>query len=366
MHVMRRFFPAIVAILVLLAAPACGGGSGSGSNVSVPAGDVAIVGDRTITVAQLDRQIELRVRAAKIQKQQLPKSGTQAYREQVVQPLVDRLVFNAQVENIAKNLDITVSDDEIQKAIDDAVKQNYGGSRDAFEKDVKKYGFTDEEVAQLLVRPSLLSKKIQEKVQSEEKITDADVKAYYDTHKKDFVTQDSRVVDFLLVGSRQDAIDARAALSTPGAKWQTVAKKYAIPPGPPSTGGKFTATNQPGALEENFRKEVFGDLQTGVLSALVPVSDSYQKSSLQGKCKPDCFFLIKPLAGVTKGKQQSFSDVEAQIRSQLEQTQVQQNVQKRMQKLLDAQKKLTHYAPAYKPPAAPKPAGSTGTSTPTS
>src|SRR5439155_405829 len=164
-------------ILVLVAASACGGGSGSGSNVSVPSGDVAIVGDRTITVDQLDRQIELRVRAAKIQKQQLPKAGTQAYRQQVVQPLVDRLVFNA-----------------------------------------------------------------------------------------------------------------RAALSTPGAKWQTVAKKYAIPPGPPSTGGKFTATNQPGALEENFRKEVFGDLATGVLSALIPVSDSYQKSSLQGKCKPDCFF----------------------------------------------------------------------------
>jgi hypothetical protein len=360
---MRRFFPAFLVVL-LLAATACGGGGSSSSDVSVPAGDVAIVGDREIPVSTLDQQIEQRIAAAAAQKQDLPKPGTQAYRDQVVQPLVDRLVFNAQVENIAEKLGVKVTDEELDKALDDAIKQQYGGDRAKFEADLKKFKFTEDQVKQQLIRPSLLQKKVQEKIQSEVKITDQDVKDYYDKNASQFATQDSREVDFLLVGSRADAIAARAKLAK-NADWNTVAKQYAIPPGPPSTGGKFTATNQEGALEENFRKAVFGDLGTGTLSALIPVSDAYKKSSLPGKCKPDCFFLIKPLGAVKPGKQQSFDEVKAQIRSQLEQTQVQQQVDKRIQSLIAEQKKQTHYAPKYKPAATQPGTGgaSTGGST---
>ena len=41
--------------------------------------------------------------------------------------------------------------------------------------------------------------------------------------------------------------------------------------------------------------------------------------------------------------------VKTQILSQLEQTQQTPKLQKKIQSLLAAQKKLTHYAPAYKP-----------------
>jgi len=360
---MRRFFPAFAAFL-LLTASACGGGDSSNSNASVPEDAVAIVGDTTITVAQLDHQIKQVLAAAAAQKQEPPKPGTQAYREKIVQPIVDRLVFNAQVENIASKLDLKVSDDELQNAVDAAIKQQYGGDRSKFEADLAKYKFTEDDYRQEVIRPSLVQKKIQEKIQSDVKITDQDVQDYYDKNKAQFATQDSREVDYMLVASRDDAIAARAQLLQ-NAKWETVGKKYAIPPGPPSTAGKFTATNQAGALEDNFRKAVFGDLGTGTLSALIPVSDSYMKSSLPGKCKPACFFLVKPLGDVKPGKQQSFDEVKAQIRTQLEQTQVQQAVQTRITKLLDEQKKQTHYAAKYKPAAtAATSSGSGGATTP--
>jgi hypothetical protein len=89
------------------------------------------------------------------------------------------------------------------------------------------------------------------------------------------------------------------------------------------------------------------------------------KSSLPGKCKPACFFLVKPLGDVKPGKQQSFEEAKAQIRTQLEQTQVQQAVQTRITKLLDEQKKQTHYAAKYKPAAtAATSSGSGGATTP--
>src|SRR5262245_18591241 len=252
---MRRFLLLFALLASLSVAAACGDDS-SGGSVSVSDDLVAVVGDREITVAQLDRQIELRQKAAEIGKEELPKAGSAEYRTQVVQPLVDQLVTAAQVENIAKELGVTVSDEDVQKALDDAIQQQYGGDTEQFQKDAEKFGFEEGEVEEFLIRPSLLQQKITEKLTEPNEITDEDLQKYYDEHKADYETQDSREVEFMLVGSREDAIAARLAVAQ-GDSWKSVAKKYAVPPGPPSTGGTFTATNQQGAIEENFRQAVF-------------------------------------------------------------------------------------------------------------
>jgi hypothetical protein len=343
---MRRFLIVFTCTCLVAVASACG--SGSSDSVSVGKNDVAVVGDTTITVDQLNRQIELAKKTAEVNGQKVPDVGTKDYHDQLVQPIVDRLVLNAQIENIAKALNITVSDDDIQKSLDDAIKQSFNGSQDKYQAYIKKYGLTDEEVREFLVRPSVVQKKVQDKLTGDEKITDADVQKYYDEHKKDYDTPDTRDVQFILTGNRKDALAAEKALDD-GQDWDKVAKQYAIPPGPPSTGGDFTATK--GQVEQNFGDAVFGDLATGTVSGLIPVSDSYKTSNLSGKCKPDCFFIVKPKADVKPGGQQSFDDVKAQIRQTLEQTQVLDKARARFNKLLSAQKKLTHYNPTYKPPA---------------
>ena len=155
-------------------------------------------------------------------------------------------------------------------------------------------------------------------------------------------------MQFILTGSRADALAAEKALSD-GQDWDKVAKQYAIPPGPPSTGGAFTATK--GQVETNLGNAVFGDLATGDVSGLIPVSKTYESSNLSGKCKPDCFFIVKPKSDVKPGGPQSFDDVKAKIRQNLEQTQVVDKARAKLTSLLAAQKKLTHYNPAYKPAA---------------
>jgi PPIC-type PPIASE domain/SurA-like N-terminal domain len=341
---MRRFL--IVFTLTCLVAGLSACGSGSSDSVSVGKDDVAVVGDTTITLDQLNRQIELAKKTAEVNGQKVPEVGTKDYHDQLVQPIVDRLVLNAQIENIAKQLKITVSDDDIQKALDDAIKQSFDGSQEKYQAYIEKYGLTDDEVRQFLVRPSVVQKKVQDKLTGDEKITDADVQKYYDEHKKDYDTPDTRDVQFILTGSREDALAAEKALDN-GEDWDKVAKQYAIPPGPPSTGGDFTATK--GQVEQNFGDAVFGNLATGTVSGLIPVSDAYMKSNLAGKCKPDCFFVVKPKTDVKPGGQQSFDDVKDQIRQTLEQTQVLDKARARFNTLLTAQKKLTHYNSAYKP-----------------
>ena len=343
---MRRFL--IVLTLTCLVAVAAACGSGGSDSTSVGKDDVAVVGDRTITVDQLNRQIELAKKTAEVNGQKIPEVGTKEYHDSLVAPIVDRMVLNAQIENIAAELGIKVSDDEIQKALDDAIKQSFNGSQDKYQAYIKKYGLTDEEVREFLVRPSVVQKKVQDKLTGDQKISDADVQKYYDAHKAQYSTPDTRDVQFILTGSRSDALAAEAALSN-GDDWDKVAKKYAIPPGPPSTGGDFTATK--GQVETNFGNAVFGDLGTGDTSGLIPVSKEYETSNLSGKCKPDCFFIVKPKADVKPGGQQSFDDVKAQIKQTLEQTQVLDKARAKFNALLTAQKKLTHYNPSYKPAA---------------
>src|SRR4029450_3417486 len=100
-------------------APACGGGDDDGGEqaVSVPDGAVAVVGDREISQDQLEHQISLKLQSLKVQgtkPKDIPKEGSQTYRTQIVQPLVDSLVFAAQLENIAEKLGISVSDEDVQ------------------------------------------------------------------------------------------------------------------------------------------------------------------------------------------------------------------------------------------------------------
>jgi foldase protein PrsA len=355
---MRRFL--IVFSLTCLVAVAVACGSSGSSSVSVAKDDVAVVGDTTITVDELNRQIDLAKKTAEVNGQKMPDVGTKEFHDQVVAPIVARLVLNAQIENIAKDLGITVTDDDIQKELDTAIKQSFNGDQSKYQDYIKKYGLTDDEVREFLVRPTVVQKKVQDKLTSGQKVTDADIQKYYDQNKAQYSTPDTRDVQFILTGNRADALAAEKDLAN-GKDWNTVAKKYAIPPGPPSTGGDFTATK--GQVEENFGKEVFGSLKTGDVSGLIPVSDSYKTSNLAGKCKPDCFFIVKPKADVKPGGQQSFDDVKAQIKQTLEQTQVLDKARAKFNTLLTAQKKLTHYNPTYKP--APT-TGTTGTTAPTS
>jgi foldase protein PrsA len=343
---MRRFFHLAILALIVLAAAACGSGGGSSSDkpTSVPDGYVAVVGSDKISVKDLNHQVQLKLNALKANKQKPPKAGSAAYRDQIVQPLVESLVYAAQLRRIAGELGIKVTSDDITKALDKDIKQYYGGNRQRYEADLKKFGVSEKDVREQ-IGLNLIQTKVQEKILKEVKVTDADLKKYYDQHSTDYATKDTRKVEFILVNGKATAAKARAELAG-GAKWSAVAKKYAIAPGPPSTGGDLTA--QKGSLEKNFEQAAF-DLSTDTLSQPVLVSKTYASTNLAGKCKPDCFFLIRPTADVVKGTQQSFASVKQTIKQTLEQQKQQEHLQKRVKALLGEAKSVTLYAPQYKP-----------------
>jgi foldase protein PrsA len=336
----------LLAALLAVISAACGGGSsGSSSSASLESGDVAVVGATHITKARLDHWITLRVKGMTIQNQTPPKAGTTDYTTNVVQPVLQHLVQEAQVRNMAAALHVTVTSGDLDKAIQNAVDQNYGGDASKLQADLKKYGLSTADL-RYEFGTTLYENKITDKLTNEVKVTDQDVQDYYDKNKAAYKSSsDTRVVDYALF---PDKASAKAALTklAGGASFKDVSA------GTIDTSAShepFTA--QKGQIDKAFEQAAF-TLPTNQLSPLVKVDKDYATSSLGGKCQPDCYFLIRPTADVVKaGTQQSFDSVKAQIRTQLLSTRKQSHVTSIIQKLEAAQKKLTKYATGYAPPA---------------
>jgi parvulin-like peptidyl-prolyl isomerase len=334
----------LLAALTAFSAACGGGGSSSSSSASLASGDVAVVAGTHITKSQLDHAITLRVKGMQAAKQTPPKVGTTAYTTNVVQPTLQHLVQGAEVRNIAEALHVTASSADIDKAIQGSVNQYYGGDQSKFQADVDRYGLTQADL-RYEFQTSVLETKITDKLTNQVKVTDQGVQDYYDQNKASYkTTSDSRVVDYALF---PDKASAQAALSklAGGAAFKDV-----------SAGTIDTSANhepftaQKGQVDKAFEQSAF-TLPTDQLSPLVKVDKAYATSNLGGKCQPDCYFLIRPTAGVVKaGTQQSFDQVKAQIRTQLLSTQKQAHVTSVLRKLEAAQKKATKYATGYSPP----------------
>ena len=335
----------LAALTAGLSAACGGGGSSSSSAASLETGDVAVVGSTHITKTQLDHWITLRVKGMTIANQTPPKPGTTDYTTNVVQPVLQHLVQEAQVRNMAEKLNVTVTPADLDKAIKNAVDQNYGGDESKLQADLKKYGLTSDDL-RYEFGTTLYENKITDKLTNAVKVTDQDVQDYYDKNKAAYKSSsDTRVVDYALFPDKASAQTALHKLAG-GASFSDV-----------SAGTIDTSANhepftaQKGQVDKAFEDSAF-TLPTNQLSPLVKVDKAYATSSLGGKCQPDCYFLIRPTADVVKaGTQQSFDEVKAQIRTQLLSTRKQSHVTSVIRRLENEQKKLTKYATGYAPPA---------------
>jgi len=348
-------------------AVACGGSSGSNGPAQLQPGDIAVVGATHITKGELDHQIKLEVRSLELgaesckggsqgsedctdRKGPVPRVGTAEYTTTIVQPVVAYLVTEAKIRHIAKQLGIVVTPAEIRARVAAAVQQLYGGDQARYRAELEKHGLTEAD-ANEQVAFTLLEQKIEAKLGAQVKVTPDDVLNYYESHMPLYETDAAtRQVEYVLVASRAAATRARAAIAS-GGTFADVAKG-AIDDS--ALHGTFVATE--GRLDKAFEGAALR-LPTNALSQPIAVGRAYARSSLAGRCKPTCYFVIHPTAPVVKGgTQQPFASVQAKIRAQLLSIGRSRHVQAVIEKLEKAQRKLTRYAPGYAPPKSSTPA----------
>ena len=340
-----RLVSVFAALALGLAAAGCGGGDDDeGETADVPADAIAVVGDREIPKSEYDRLLAQAQTTYEARKQEFPEAGTPEY-AQLRNALVKSLVEQAQFEIAAEEMGITVSDEELDKRLDELKQQFFDGDEEAYQAELEKQGLTEEQVLKDL-RSRMLSEKIFEKVTSDVQVSDADVQAYYDENKSQFEQPASREVRHILVKTKAKADQIHQQLEN-GADFAKLAKQYSQDPSSKASGGKFTA--QKGATVAPFDEVAF-TLKTGELSE--PVKTQFG------------WHIIEAVGPVVEAATQELADVKAQISSTLLDKKKNTSINEWMQELDDRFAGQVAYAPGFEPP--PESESTTGeTETPT-
>ncbi len=332
---MKRVFSTLFLALGL-AVFAVGCGSDDGGSDSVPSNSVAVVGDQSIPKSEFDDLITYAKRSYDAQKRPFPKVGTPEYvqlRDQAMRFLVQRTQFEVK----ASELDIDVSDDAVDKRIDQYVKERHQGDKKKFDAELKAQGLNSEQ-ARDIIRANLVQEAIFNKVTKEVKVSDEQVKTYYDKNKAQYGTPETRPVRHVLVKEKAKADDLYAQLKA-GGDWQAIAKQHSQDPASKNQGGKMTATK--GQLVPEFEQTAFTIGDNGISK---PVKTQYG------------WHIIQALGPVKKSQSTPFPQVKEAIRQQL----LQENRNKEMEKwVAEMRKDLegdTTYQVGYKPKQTEEPA----------
>ena len=291
---MRRLVLFGFAVLALLVA-----GCGGTTTASLGSDDVAVVGDQQVSKEQFQQLMARAQKSYDQQKRAFPKAGSTEY-EQLKGQAITFLVQQAEVDSQAKKLGVDISDSKVDKEIARYKKQFYGGSQARYEKAVKQQGLTDEQ-ARDAIREQLVSQALFKKLTSDVKVSDSDIKQYYDTHKTQYVQPESREVRHILVTKKALADSLYQQLKN-GGNFAKLAKQYSKDPGSAANGGKLTVSK--GQTVPEFDKTAF-ELKTGQISQ--PVHTQYG------------YHIIQALSAVKAATTTNLAQVRASIRQQLEQ-----------------------------------------------
>ncbi|HET6696616.1 MAG TPA: peptidylprolyl isomerase [Gaiellaceae bacterium] len=326
-----RIVALLAALALAMAAVGCGGDGGDdGTEVEVPADAIAVVGDKEITKAEYDRLLASAEKTYEAREQEFPAAGTPEF-AQLRNAIVRSLVEQAQFEIAAQELDVTVTDADVDKRLDELKEQFFQGDEQKYKDELEAQGLTEEQVKSDL-RTRLLSEKVFEKVTNEVEVTDEDVQKYYEDNAAQFETPASREVRHILVKSKARADQLHAQLEG-GADFAKLARQYSTDPASKKEGGKFTA--QQGATVAPFDKVAF-DLDTGELSE--PVKTQFG------------WHIIEAVGDIKEKSTQDLSAVEEQIRSTLLEEKKNTRINEWIEELRARFEDQTAYAPGFEPP----------------
>src|SRR2546430_11702442 len=134
------------------------------------------------------------------QKRPFPKPGSTEY-EQLKRQAVTFLIQRAEFEQEAEGMGTNITDDKVNKRIEQLKKQFYGGSEQRYEKTLKQQGLTQDQEKEE-VRAQLISEELFKKVTGDVQVSTDEVKAYYNSHKSQYGQPQTRDVRHILVAKK--------------------------------------------------------------------------------------------------------------------------------------------------------------------
>src|SRR3954469_22538641 len=222
------------------------------------------------------------------------KQEYEGLRDQVMQFLISA----DWIQKEAADQGVKVSDAEVQKQFAQTKKQSFPKEKD-YQKFLSQSGMTQEDVV-FRVKLDRLSTKLREKVtKGKDKVTPAQIAAYYNKNKQRFAQPERRDLRIVLTKTKAKAEQARAAIAS-GQDFKSVAKKFSI---------DQASKNQGGVLLGVSKGQQEKALDTAVFNA--------KKGQLVGPVKTQFGYYVFKVQKVTPAAQQSLKDATATIKQLL-------------------------------------------------
>lgn len=285
-----------------------------GCEEDLPDGAVAIVGQSLISRDQFDK-----LKAAYEAAGRAPDKDKQAeeYRS-FEKGLAEYLATMEVLRQEAPAYDATVTEQEVQAEVEE-IRQYFQGDETKFKDALEKQNITLEQLTDSL-RDSLLLERMKAAVTEDVAVSEAEVEAYYEAHKADFVESEARETRHILIApvqlnedgtmsttpteadweaARAEAEKVRSGIQN-GADFKTEAAKYSDDATTRESGGKLGPITR-GQVDPAFEEAVFG-LSKGDLSQ--PIRTQYG------------YHLIE-VTDITPEEQLAYAEVKENIKSTL-------------------------------------------------
>jgi foldase protein PrsA len=208
--------------------------------------------------------------------------------------VLEFLIRGNWIEQETDKQKVAVSDKDVQKQIDAAVKQAFQKPGD-FQTFLQRSGLTQADVF-YQQRNQLLQQKLTAKVtKAQGKISDAQIAAYFNKNKAKFSTPERRDLRIVLTKTKPKAAQAKRALQS-GQSWKSVTKKFSIDQASKAQGGLLSGVAK-GQQEKALDDAIF----------------NAQKGKLVGPVKTQFGYYVLEVSKVTAAKQQSLAQSKASI-----------------------------------------------------
>jgi len=251
----KRLAIAIVFLLVSLTGLGCGDET------------VAVVNGEKVTRPQLEKIVNLYVSQAK---QIFGEDVTedQEFMKEIEKMALNDLIDQTLIIQKALSEGLEATEAEVQKAVKN-FKEDAG--TEGYKNFIKAAGMTDEEFEKEMYNQVLIDE-LREKVISKVKVTEEDVKAYYDEHPEEFGNLYELKVSHILLKTREEAEKVIERLKK-GEDFGTLAQELSIEPAASESQGNLGFINEQSNLIAEF-KEAALKLKPGEMTE-EPVETQY-------------------------------------------------------------------------------------------
>jgi parvulin-like peptidyl-prolyl isomerase len=303
--VIRRLAVGLL-LLPLIMVLGCGG--------NLPKGAVAKVGLALVSQDQLDT-LKVTYEAAG----RAPDKGKQpAEYRSFERGLAEYLVVMEVLRQEAPAYKTTITEQDVQGQIDQ-IKQMFQGDQAKFDAALEKQNLTIEQLTQSM-RDRLLLDQLKAAVTKGSTVSEEEAKAYYESHKADFVQQETRDTRHILIAPVQPAAAGAEAAVPTQADWDA-AKAEAEKVRSQIQNGADFITEAEKYSDDATTKDSGGDLGPVVRGQMVPAFEeavfSLKKGELSQPVRTQYGYHLIEVTDITPEEQLAFDAVKENIESTL-------------------------------------------------